>query len=425
MFRKVNVIDAIYNAITRKNKHGTPAEVKKSQLSTDKAPKQKKEIGQGKQHWPLSQDLMTQVNKMLSATAVEQLAQSSRFLYHSSKPFFKAYKDELKLLLPEARTLASRVIINPSMGNKKSVIDALMENPKLLHVKIPKTTMRRGRIIINKTLFQLAYGARDDDFCEAMKAAFIKLYDGNETTAIAEMAKQRDEIRETKEEEEKHEIAIKANLARLLAPVIAAIDEFRTERGWIILNKEMLNLITKFRIDFANSQPQVIDKGPHFRSCVLDETFAAFEEAAKRWGYDHDRFALFEDIILSTILSHVPDNDAMRFSQGLHFLQKEKKPEPFKRSFTLSVGGNQFYEAVTGPSVEIRDLVGSSVDIALGCQARTALTDDGYLCFNRNKYCSDPTLSWCRRVYQKLCETRTTNLENLFIQQSKPTQKLG
>ena len=103
------------------------------------------------------------------------------------------------LLLAQA---AYGVIENPNKENKQKAIAMLNANPTLVTDKIKQVKDKVGRIILNKTIFQLAYGAGDDDYCLAMKPAFIK-HCGSEEAAIKEMARQRDEMLDSEEEYKK------------------------------------------------------------------------------------------------------------------------------------------------------------------------------------------------------------------------------
>lgn len=345
-----------------------PADVKDLPSTVATQPEKKKiEITKADQppgHWPGSEALNKSIIKgLLSNKDMALLAQASRFLYHRAQPVLKEWIQQVEQLAPD-------VIVDPNKAKKEKVISALMTEPRLLETKIAAVRDRKGRFIKNKTLFQLAYGAGDDDFCRAMKPAFIKLC-GDEKAAIAEMERQRNEIRESKEVEAKKEADSKAHLAKILAPVMAAMDAEQFDQGRdahrkIILRQATLDAIKKFRIDFAESQPKEIDKGPHFRYNTLQEILAASVQAAARWKYNYKRCALFEDGVLSTVLSYAPDNDEMRFSQGLYYLQKNADPEPFNRSLALREGEANIFDDLNAPSADFADLQGSCVDISFG-----------------------------------------------------------
>jgi len=303
-------------------------------------------------------------NMDLTEKDAASFAQVCRGFYHSTKPALHARKLEM---------LAHHVIVEPNMANITKVIAILDAEPALLLEKISNSKDRVGRR--NKTLFQLAYGAGDDDCCLAIKSAFIKLYKGDEKAAIAEMERQRQGMLEGEEEEKRKEAESKADLAKLFKVAIAAIsaEQFnhgRDDKKRLILSEETLEAIKTFREGYAKIQSKMIE-GMHFRYNTLSEAFAAYAAAAASWGYNYNRCALFEDGILSTIESDLPANDAQKVSQGLYYLQKEDKPEPVRRNLALREGGSNFYEVVRGPSVDFA-LLGRFVDISFSGLARQA-----------------------------------------------------
>lgn len=122
-----------------------------------------------------------------------------RGFYHATRP-----------VLDEAK-LAHHVIFEPTHANKDEIIAMAIANPDLVDKRIRHSKDRSGHVFTNKTIFQLGYGAGDDDFCLALKPAFIKRY-GDENTAIAEMKRQREEMCLSEEEEKNKEAVSKAHL---------------------------------------------------------------------------------------------------------------------------------------------------------------------------------------------------------------------
>lgn len=265
---------------------------------------------------------------------------------------------------------AHYVIVDPTHANKNKVIDILDADPALVVTVINQVTSNTGLIIKNKTLFQLAYGAGDDDYCQAMKPAFVK-HCGSEAAAIKEMERQRNEILESEEEHQKKEGENAAYLQLLLQPVIAAISAEQFNLGKdanqkLLLSPATLAAIDTFRNELKNWMLK-IEKGLHFRYNTLREVYNTYAVIALQWNYEYNTCALFEDGVLSSILSYVPVNDAQKFSQGLYYLQE--KNEPCRRSLALRhvfpYGGKNFYDALREPSSNFA-LSGALVDIMFG-----------------------------------------------------------
>jgi hypothetical protein len=261
---------------------------------------------------------------------------------------------------------AHYVIVKPDIANKKKVIAMMIAEPMLLDAKITEIKDKAGRIIKNKTLFQLAYGAGDDDYCHAMNPAFIR-HCGSEEAAIKEMERQRNETLESEEEHREMEVANEAYLQLLLQPVIAAINAEQYNLGRDADNKLLLSPATLAAIATFRNELKIWlmsnKKGLHFRYKTLQETYNTYAVLAAQWNYHFNKCVLFEDGILSSILSYVPENDAQKFSQGLYYLQE--KNEPCIRSLALREGGKNFYDALQECS-PVFALSGSCVDIVCG-----------------------------------------------------------
>jgi hypothetical protein len=337
------------------------------------------------------------INSVSEDKNAAHLAQSCRFLFHTTKPAL------------DERKLAHHVIVHPSELNKVNVIARLTVEPMLVSHKIKQSKDIVGRIIKNKTLFQLAYGAGDDDFCLAMKPAFIK-HLGSESAAIEEMERQRNEMLESEEDYKNQEEKSKAHFDALLQPVIKAIDAEQFNLGRdinkkLILSPATLAAINTFREEFAKSQSMVINNGMHFRYETLQETLNAYVRAAGHWEYNYNKCALFEDSVVATVLSYAPVNDAMQFSQGLYYLQDEVKPEPRKRSLALRRGGSNFYGVCRKASADFA-LCCSGVDILFGGRGLSGEGSAGYV---------GPALT---AHFKFLCQTKTSNLQNLCSQPS-------
>jgi hypothetical protein len=337
----------------------------------------------------IGSDLVKLIANSLPNKDAASLAQACSSLFRSTKPAL------------DDRKLAHYVIVEPSEANKINVIARLDAEPMLVNHKIKQAKDKVGRTIKNKTLFQLAYGAGDDDFCLAMKPAFIK-HLGSEQAAIDEMERQCNEMLESEEEYKSKEEKSQTHFDTLLQPVIQAIDteQFnfgRDANNKLILSSATLAAIGTFREEFAKSQPRVIEKGMHFRYNTLQEALTAFDQASARWNYNDKKCALFDDSVLSTVLSYIPANDAQKFSQGLSFLQKKEEPQSDKRSLALQ-GGKKFYDVVRGPSFEFV-LLGSGIDISWGLARPWRVTSNS-------------------ADLQFFCQTKTSNLRSLCSQSS-------
>jgi hypothetical protein len=261
---------------------------------------------------------------------------------------------------------AHYIIVEPDNDNIKKVIAMLDADPWLVGAVINQVTSNTGLIIKKKTLFQLANGAGDAEFCHAMKAAFIK-HCGSEEAAIKEMERQRNEILESEEEYKKKEVENTAHIQLLLQPVIAAIDaeQFyfgRDANEKILLSPATLAAIETFR-DELRKWLLNMKSGMHFHYNTLLEAYNTHAVLVAQWQYDIYKCALFEDGVLSSILAYVPENDAQKFSQGLYYLQDDN--EPCRRSVALREGGKNFYKVLRGPSKYFA-LSGSCVHILRG-----------------------------------------------------------
>jgi hypothetical protein len=269
--------------------------------------------------------------------------------------------------------------VSPSV---EEVIKMVRACPELVDTTIPKVIKCKDRVIrnINQPLsqvirnnkpFSLAFGAGDDEMCAALKEEMINFYGGKEA-AEAEIKNQLcDKIGE---EDNEQDDGIRNQLDALLRAVIQAITNEHFNRGRdadkkLILNPVTLAAIETFREGLAELQSRTINKGMHFRSSTLQESYDAYVQAAAQWGYDYNRCALFEDGALSSVLFYVPENDGQRFSQGLYYLQKDQ-PEDFARCLTLRGTKHQFYDYLRSASVDFSNLSGSCVDIVFGGLSR-------------------------------------------------------
>lgn len=342
----------------------------------------------------LGRDPVQHVAHLTPATKdVISLASTCTFLHEKLKPVL----DQRKL-----EALAHYVLIEPS---EVKVKDILAHSPELVNAIIPRIKDTAGRIHEGKTLLQLAYGAGDTEMCAVIKPSFISHYQSEEA-GLAAMQKQINEEfgHDTAEDQAKADIMNAERLRLILEPVIAAIDAEpfnlgRDGNNKIILSPATLAAIDTFRGELK-SWLLYIKKGFHFPCRALLEAYNTYAEIAAQWNYNYNKCALFEDGVLSSLLTYVPANDAQKFSQGLYYLQENN--ESPRRSLALRKGGKNFYGALHGCSTDFA-LAGFCVDIARA-RAGDAARRWG--------------LSVPKRGYQNLCQAKTSSLQNLCSQSS-------
>lgn len=314
----------------------------------------------------------------------------SRFA-RTNKSIHRLFQDTLMV-----ERLAHYIIVEP---NVVKVIEMVRANRELLNTNIPKVVNRKGQLIRNNKPFSLAFGAGDDEMCAAVKEEMIRFY-GSEATE-AEIQKQISEKIGTENKEQDDQI--KNQLNALLGSVVQAITNEQFNLGRDADNKLKLSpatlvAITAFREGLAALQSKIIDKGMHFRLNTLQETYDAYVQAAEQWGYEYLSCSLFEDSALSSVLAYLPENDAQRGSQGLHFLQQVNRPETFARSLKLRGTDIDFYDYLRAASPMFSGLSGFFVDIVRG----------GYSVWDPR-----PVNDRGRSACQNLCRTKTSNLQSL------------
>lgn len=316
-----------------------------------------------------------------------------------------------QMQLPIARA-AYYVAVQTSVVEIQKILDAASPEllRKLLTKKIAKVATKSSRTLINHTLLQLSFGEGDDDMCYVFKPYFERAF-GSVGAAREEIRRQinekcPEESEEEKQQREAEDLRIKNHLAGLLAAVIQAITNEQFNHGldaedkWI-LTPATLAAIATFREALDALQAKIVDKGMHYRSNTLQETYDAYFQAARQWQDDFKRCALFEDGVLSSVLSYVPENDAERFSQGLYYLQNDP-PEPFTRRKTLRDTNMNFYDHLRQASEDFSGLTGSGVDIFHG-REQVGVETDSYLI---------------------LCQTKAANLQS-FRSQSENIPRHG
>jgi hypothetical protein len=181
------------------------------------------------------------------------------------------------------------------------------------------------------------------------------------------MERQRKQILVSEDERKQKEDESAAHCQLLLQPVIAAINAEQFNHGRdnndrLLLSEATLQAIETFR---AELKRWLLNNGNGFHLCnnTLQEVYNTYAELAEEWVYEYNKRALFEDGVLSSILTFVPANDAQKFSQGLNYLYE--KQEPCRRSLALREGVNDFYAVLRGPSLNFA-LSGACIDILFG-----------------------------------------------------------
>jgi hypothetical protein len=286
---------------------------------------------------------------------VRHMALTCRFLYHSTRPLLS----KLKL-----QKLAEWIVVAPTLAHVEKIIDAMLDDPALLFTKVEVVKNRKNQVIKNKTLYQLAYGAGDNDLVRRMEVVFVANY-GDQAKAV--MEQQRNEMLESQEEYQRNEAACLRQLKELLTLVIAAINAETFDGAQvdnrITLHPETLVAIDIFKVGFANMQPEEIEKGMHFRFSLMQAAYDRYVTLEPHWNYN--RCALYEDVVLATLQDYLPVYVAMEESQGLSYQQRTQNPESCKRELALRQGGTNFYDVVNRGSVDFV-LPGSCVDIYFG-----------------------------------------------------------
>lgn len=299
---------------------------------------------------------------------MRNMALTCRFLYHSATPVLRQYK---------LQKLAEWIVLEPTLPHVEIIIDAMIYDPALLFTKVAEVRSRKNQVIKNKTLYQLAYGAGDNDLARRMRAIFVAHY-GDQ--AEATIKQQRNEMLESQEEYHSNEAACLMQLEELLTPMIAAInaetfDGARDANNRITLRPETLVAIDIFKVGFTNMQPEEIERGMHFRLSLMQAAYDRYSPLWPQWNYN--RSALYEDTVLATMQDRLPAYVAMEESQGLLYQQRPQNPESCKRALSLREGGANFYGVVNGGSVDFV-LPNSCVDIYDGaprCTPRRRAAD--------------------------------------------------
>lgn len=269
-------------------------------------------------------------------------------------------------------------------------------NPRLLLCPIEKIINPQTQQIIEEmTPLQAAYCEGDDKMCLMLERYF-------ENACVSKEAGRKEVDRQLEEkfgegkDEDKESKQVRKNR---LATIVQAItkEQFNNGRDAVtnklILSEATQRAIATFREEFTASQPKIIQQGKRFHLERIKEVCAAYIKAMKLWGYDYPKSALFGDAILTIVLSYASKNDAMRFAQGLYYLQDER--EEFKLSITTRDGHNFYHQVLHSESSFFSSLSGSCVDILFGGFAMT------------------PYLAGYMERLQNLSRAKTSTLENL------------
>jgi hypothetical protein len=288
------------------------------------------------------------------------MALSCRFLYHSTLSVLRQWK------LP---TLARWVVVDPTLANVDKIINAMRYDRALLFAEIDEVMDGTcHRIIKQKNLYQLAYGACDDDLVRKMEAVYIEHLGAEEAKRVLEQ--QRNKMLPTEEEHKQNEAVCLAKLEALLVPIIAAIgtEPFVAVPGAKIINlrQETLDAINTFKVGFASTQPGEIENGMHFRFSLMQLACDREAALAVQWNHSYHKLRLYEDVVIAALQDFAPVFVAMELSQGLIYQQGSENPESCRRSLGLREGGGNYYAVVQGASDEFAGVSGYCLDIYHG-----------------------------------------------------------
>ncbi len=231
----------------------------------------------------------------------------------------------------------------------------LRRNHNLLNFEIKKVVFPLYTVI-NVTPLQLIQGAGDIEMRDrVLKPLFEECY-GKEK-GIEAMQRQIGEMKNVHKPFD-------------FGPIIEAISKElfnngQDEKGRWILSPDTLAAIEKFRKDFDESQPKIIDKAMQFRWETLQELNDAYGDAASRWNYNYRKCVLLEDAVQAWVLRYATQNDKQRFNQGVYYLQKAN-PEVFRRLQT-NRDGQSFDVSLSRASINFV-LDGSCVNIVTGVE---------------------------------------------------------
>lgn len=288
-------------------------------------------------------------------------------------------------LLNALMTYLADIIVNKPTGKNITILILLLTNmlsayPELLTRKIPKVIFEEtGQAYFDYSLLQLAYAEYEDELCcDAFEPFFKRVYG---EAAKDEIRKQLDEkfleeLEESEEEKQKREMEEKNLLVALLTPAKQAFTNEQFNNGWdadgkLILSPATHTHISTSREAFDALQPKEIHKGRRFPLNTAQIIYDDLAQADQQWQFDYNRYALYDDALVSHMQRYMPQNVASGGAQGLHYLRSEV----FARDTTLrfdaatSKDGNvagpriNFYGCLRQPSLDFSGLVGSSVNI--------------------------------------------------------------
>lgn len=378
--------------------------------------------------------LKNKMNDAIYTNIVPRLDVFSLFrLSQTCKKFYNDLAVEKQTIILNHR-LAHFTVVEPNETEIKQILDKLYHNrlSGMLTKKIGQIEVvidkenNIKRVLRDQTLLQLAYGDKDPEMCALYKSYFEKAFgDDAQNIMHAQIAE-----KFTKEPDfEEKDKQIKDHLAGLLNAVITVFtnepsfyplhssnSHYRRDQktGKIILSNNFAEAIRIFREEFAKTQPEVIDKGFHFREETLQEILDAYNTAS----WEHERCALFQDAILTAVLPYIPKNDQQRFMQGLHFLQDEdeKFSRPSETRKNPDWGGPYtFTKILSNPSM-IFDYPHSGYDIVFSGQMNGTSGIDGW--FEKNgqnvRITRSSTAFHQAELYKDLCECKNDKLSQLF-----------
>ncbi len=204
----------------------------------------------------------------------------------------------------------------------------LRRNLNLLNVEIECVLPKY--IVSKVTPLQLVHGAGDIGMRDrVLRPLFIEHF--GEEKGMAEMQRQIDAMSNVHQHFN-------------FRPLIEAISKelFINDK----VSPETQAAIDKFRKDFDDNQPKIIEKGMHFRWETWQDWCEAYREAAERWKDDKKKCALLETTVVTCMLNYATQNDKQQFYHGLFHLRNFTGS--FQRVYVGAVEQKSFVDIIFG-----------------------------------------------------------------------------
>lgn len=291
-------------------------------------------------------------------------------------------------------------------GDLQQVKTILEDNPGLLTLR-GNVVDPAGNMIKNVTAYELALGAGDDEMAASIRESFDK-FPGGEKARI--------------EQEQNYEDAIDNmlnqdayNLNELLQIILDAeakdvTEELKTKDDFNVnydqgsthplYKKTLREALEEFRKYFA---PRKINNGEmHFNYANLQKAFDLYNEKFaslyQASGNNSDKQDLFWRQVIGFIQRGLPACDRQAFARGLYELVVAKKP--LERCFDFIYGGGSF-------PITVADHVRADLGFDYGANRA------------RGAQCGWMDALWLAPAFQRLCQAKASNLQNLHTNKKK------